>query len=91
MNTGRMNAGNYYHDSSSPEDLLKDLVLLQHRMINNFATAAGSSTSDFRSFVVEGTSFNPSKGGVIGLSSLPKNCEVKCHYTLAIPVCNSMS
>ena len=37
---------------------------------------AGSSLSDLREFVVEGTSFNPAAGGIVGRTSLTKNLEV---------------
>ena len=37
---------------------------------------AGSALSDLREFVVEGTSFNPAAGGIVGRTSLTKNLEV---------------
>ncbi|KAK9917696.1 hypothetical protein WJX75_007286 [Coccomyxa subellipsoidea] len=37
--------------------------------------ATGSSESDMRHIAVEGTSFNPSAGGVVGVKSLDRNLE----------------
>ena len=37
----------------------------------------GSAISELQSFVVEGTSFNPNLGGVVGMKTLTKNCEVE--------------
>ena len=36
----------------------------------------GGSAGDLQELEVEGTSFNPGQGGVIGLTSLPPNLEV---------------
>ena len=43
---------------------------------------AGSSADDLQELEVEGTSFNPGQGGVVGLSALPANLEV---HTIHLP------
>lgn len=59
---------------------------------------AGNSVEDVKEFVVEGTSFNPSSGGIVGKTSLQKNMEVCTrlqtyrpnnadNFTCLLPVC----
>ena len=38
---------------------------------------AGASAGELQELEVEGTSFNPGKGGVVGLASLPTNLQAR--------------
>ena len=42
-----------------------------------FALQAGQSGEDLRELTVEGTTFDPTRGGVHGLTSLDRNLEVR--------------
>ena len=37
---------------------------------------AGPAAADLKEFVVEGTSFNPTSGGILDLKGITKNLEV---------------
>jgi len=47
---------------------------------------AGASVSDLREYVVEGTSFNPCAGGIVGCTALTKNLEVCFHHYLTVEI-----
>lgn len=54
----------------------KNKLLLCMTHAEDFPAIAGSTLEDIREYIVEGTSFNPSAGGIVGKSELYANMEV---------------
>ena len=48
----------------------------------NIGALTGSTLADLKEYTVEGTSFNPAAGGIIGKMTLHKNMEVKLWSSL---------
>ena len=44
--------------------------------------AAGSTTSDLQDMTVEGTTYDPSGGHIVGYTGLTRNLEVGCRCSL---------